>query len=78
LPEHLQVKALQSGQLALLATATVSAHLDTFSCFETLVGFSQNVQLSLGNFIWLLLSSVMCGLQTYAATSLITFKALLV
>ena len=57
---HLQVKALQSDQLALLATAMVSAHLDTFFCFfETLVGFLRPVQLTLGNFVWLLLSSVL-------------------
>jgi len=56
---RLQVKALQSDQLALLATATVSAHLDTFLCFfETLDAFSQRVQLTLGRFVWLLRSIV--------------------
>ncbi len=56
---RLQVKALQLDQLALLATATVSAHLDTFLCFfETLDAFPQRVQLTLGRFVWLLRSVV--------------------
>ena len=57
---HLQVKALQSDQPALLAIAMVSAHLDTFFCFfETLFGFLQPVQLTLGIFVWLLPLSVL-------------------
>ena len=56
---RLQVKALQSDQLALLAIATVSAHLDTFLCFfETLDAFSPRVQPTLGRFVWLLRSLV--------------------
>jgi len=56
---RLQGKALQSDQLGLLATATVSAHLDTFLCFfETFDASSQRVQLTLGRFVWLLRSIV--------------------
>ncbi len=68
---HLQLKALQSDQQALLATAMVSAHLDTFLWFfEILIAFSQRVQLTLGNFVWLLLSIVFkhlfCALRKHS------------